>query len=364
MNLLHIKDTIKDTIKATIKNTRKSKEFFITSWCNLDGKKLHLRTYWTSKIPDAIVFSLHGYGAHSNRPSHDYIAASFNQLNIAYITLDFTGHGYSEGIRGLIPSVETLINDVLSMLVIYFSNDSETKIINIFPHYINHKIPQDTPFYIMGHSMGGGISILVADIIINGINSTNNTFIYELYRPLFENVIRTCFRGILLISPVVMLDIKEWMKPFMNVLGLFPPTAKLPKYIFDESSMNYKIWSNPDFIKYIENDGFPKNLNGLSYGDNIQIGTLISIIELSEKVQNVVSTINYPFIVLYDMNNDIVIPKKGIDFLMNNSKTNSINKHLVDIKDGLHDPISNRIDSVIDNLIKWLLNQMLDHNKI
>jgi alpha-beta hydrolase superfamily lysophospholipase len=343
-------------------NTRKSKEFIITSWCNVDEKKLHLKTYWTSGNPDAVIFSLHGYGAHVNRPTHDYIAKSFNELNIAYITLDFTGHGYSEGIRGLIPSVDTLINDVLSVLVIYFSNDLETKLINLFPHYITHKIPKDTPFYIMGHSMGGGTAILVADIIINGINSTNKTFIYELYSPLFENVIRVCFSGLLLISPVVMLDVKDWMKPFMDVLGLFPPTAKLPKYIFDESSMNDKIWSNSNFRKYIENDGFPKNIKGLSYGDNIQIGTLMSIVELSEKVQHVISSINYPFIVLYDMNNDIIIPKKGIDLLMKNSKTR--NKFLVDIKDGLHDPIANRIDNVVDNLTKWLLNQMLDHNKI
>lgn len=77
-----------------LKNMEESTEFFY----NARGQKLHVRSYWPEN-PKAIVIFLHGFAGHANRPIHGPISTEMVQNDYAYLTFDFHGHGYSEGMH-------------------------------------------------------------------------------------------------------------------------------------------------------------------------------------------------------------------------------------------------------------------------
>ncbi len=51
----------------------------------------------SSKAPSAIVYFVHGYGSHCNRPTYVVLFERLLALGVAVITIDLEGHGYSSG---------------------------------------------------------------------------------------------------------------------------------------------------------------------------------------------------------------------------------------------------------------------------
>lgn len=80
--------------KLIYENLERTEEFVI----NNRDQILHVRSKWP-KDTKCVVLFLHGYASHGARPTHKHLATEFNNNEIAYITLDFHGHGYSEGLR-------------------------------------------------------------------------------------------------------------------------------------------------------------------------------------------------------------------------------------------------------------------------
>jgi pimeloyl-ACP methyl ester carboxylesterase len=103
-------------------NIPQSEEFVV----NNRGQILHCRSYWP-KAGDspakAVVVYCHGYSSHINRPAQEYTSTSLNEIGYAYITIDYHGHGYSEGDRSLIESYDNLMDDILSLLFALFSKE-------------------------------------------------------------------------------------------------------------------------------------------------------------------------------------------------------------------------------------------------
>jgi alpha-beta hydrolase superfamily lysophospholipase len=86
--------------------------------------------------PDCVICLVHGIGEHSSR--YDDWAKRFVSNNIALVAFDKRGHGKSEGKRGVIPSYETLLDDIDILLL---------QCEKLFPNI---------PIVLYGHSMGGG----------------------------------------------------------------------------------------------------------------------------------------------------------------------------------------------------------------
>ena len=331
-------------------NAPKTEEYII----NNRGQRLHVRsTIPTESIKiKAAILSLHGYGSHSNRPPHLYLANKFVNAGYIYITMDFHGHGYSEGERGLVENHIHLVDDALCVLISLYKNKTDNININCNLSKI--------PFYIMGHSMGGGIAILLSTLLSNCDKADELYLLSKLYKDnehvIHKNIV-PYFRGSIFICPAICINAPFILRCcLLRVLSCIIPKSSLPVFIFNENKYNHLVWTSSRYREYLKQDGYPSNPNGLNYGGNIMFRTLISIMLLGENIQNIITYTNFPFIILHDSNGDIVVPVNGSIQLID--KSPSKNKIFIDIVDGLHDILDNKVDETSEILVDWLEKQM------
>ncbi|MDE5422209.1 lysophospholipase [Ancylomarina sp. DW003] len=101
-----------------------------------DDINLFSQVWKPNLSPDCVICLVHGIGEHCSR--YENWAKRFVSNNIALLAFDQRGHGQSEGKRGVIPSYETLLDDIDLLLL-----ECEKQFPNI-------------PIVLYGHSMGGG----------------------------------------------------------------------------------------------------------------------------------------------------------------------------------------------------------------
>lgn len=192
---------------------------------------------------------MHGYSSHTNRPTQKYISTKFLSKGFAYICLDFHGHGYSEGVKGLVTSAENLIDDVLSLLVALYSrifhefHGEETDPVRRF-HLNNYSL--NIPFFLLGQSMGGSTALIVGDLLS-----------YYAQEDKQLRSIANNFEGCIFLCPAI--SIKVPPPTVVKVLDRFIVPlfgrASIPKYIKPTNSNSEQVWKNADFIAYVERDG-------------------------------------------------------------------------------------------------------------
>lgn len=106
-----------------------------------DGLRLHGRKWMPEGEIKALLMIVHGLGEHSGR--YDHMAEYMNAQGIGVIAIDLHGHGLSADKngkkRGLCSSMNLMHGDVDGLI--------ET----------GRLTAPDTPQFLMGHSMGGGI---------------------------------------------------------------------------------------------------------------------------------------------------------------------------------------------------------------
>ena len=318
---------------------------------NSRGQRLHVHSYWPHESNlTAVIVSLHGMGSHSNRPTQKYMARKFQENGLAYVCIDFHGHGYSEGTKGMVDSPEFLIDDVFCLLRALYSDQSTSEEHGI-PIFSLKNRAKNSPFFLMGHSMGGSTAMYVGHILSN----TNSEF-----KSLHELRISTLFRGCLLVCPAI--DIK--MPPAIVVTTLdylvvpFFRDYPVPE-IFTQKRIasQHLLWKNKYFQDYVTRDGYPANEKGLSYGDPVRFKTASTLIKLAGGVQSMISKISFPFIVFHDPTEQIVLVQ-GSKRLFEMSLTAEVNKSIVLVEGGLHDLLSNNFTLVTAKSIEWIQDQM------
>ncbi|XP_025052609.1 monoglyceride lipase isoform X4 [Alligator sinensis] len=109
---------------------------------NADGQYLFCRYWKPAATPRALVFIAHGAGEHCGR--YDDLAQMLTGLNLFVFAHDHVGHGQSEGERMVVSDFHIFIRDSLQHIEL-----------------MKNEHP-DLPIFILGHSMGGAISILTA----------------------------------------------------------------------------------------------------------------------------------------------------------------------------------------------------------
>ncbi|XP_070319581.1 monoglyceride lipase isoform X3 [Odocoileus virginianus] len=109
---------------------------------NADGQYLFCRYWKPSGAPRALAFVSHGAGEHCGR--YDELAQMLVGLGLLVFAHDHVGHGQSEGERMVVSDFHVFVRDVLQHV------DAMQK---------DHP---GLPVFLLGHSMGGAISILTA----------------------------------------------------------------------------------------------------------------------------------------------------------------------------------------------------------
>lgn len=95
---------------------------------------------WVPSHAMGTVLLLHGYSEHSG--NYARLVRDFVKGQLAVITLDFRGHGLSEGPTGHVDGPWT------------YAEDAEHLVSEIFPHVLPYR-----PFFLWGHSMGGMVAL-------------------------------------------------------------------------------------------------------------------------------------------------------------------------------------------------------------
>uniref|UniRef100_A0A6C0KKB6 Serine aminopeptidase S33 domain-containing protein n=1 Tax=viral metagenome TaxID=1070528 RepID=A0A6C0KKB6_9ZZZZ len=295
---------------------------------NSRGQKLHVRTYWPSDgNAESIVFSLHGHAGHGNRPTNAYIARELNAHKIAYITLDFHGHGYSEGDRCRIVQYHDLIDDVMSLLAaIYIPTPYPSDSTNLRAP----STAQQLPFFICGLSMGGATALAVSNTIRHDARYHK-------------------FRGLILAAPMIQL---ADVSPVIKTTLALPLQRIVDKVPFDTSQYvnSDDIW-RPHYIDYVDKDSYPKNPQGLTFHGVPWVTTLQSLMNFIEDMPVLLPQVDCPFIVLHDPEDNIT-KIDGSYALMEESS--SKRKHMVSMPGAKHDLIANRTHRFIHRVIEWM----------
>jgi alpha-beta hydrolase superfamily lysophospholipase len=194
------------------------------------------------------------------------------------------------------------------------------------------------PFFIMGHSMGGGAALLVANILRKGRSAVTRSSAFADSQAWFEEHVLPHFQGALLVCPVI--DLR--LPPVVQSLVLAPlaaliPHSSIPAWLFDESSQSHRVWASPRYRAFIQADGWPANADGLSFGGNIRFGMLHTILSLAAAVQRTTLQATFPLVVLQDMEEggDILVPAASSAAFVALAPARV--KFLVNVPGGLHD---------------------------
>lgn len=317
---------------------------------NNRGQRLHVRSVWPADLASTkcCVLAMHGYGAHSNRPTFRALGEALCGSSIAFISFDFHGHGYSEGERGLVEAPVNLVDDALSVLLALYAPATSGLTSKVT------RPPADLRLFIMGHSMGGGTSLVVSHLLGRSPQTIARTPFFDFHVDTIVSNISPCFQGAVLLAPVSGASVVPGIVRHMLLrpLSCLFPKACLPACLLDENSTNSRVWSSPTYRCYIEADGFPANPMGLSYGGNMRFSTGASILALGDIVKATLTHAVFPFLVLHDPVGDITLPITGSEALL--AASPSDDKVLIHVPDALHDLLANKPKAVIQILVDWL----------
>ena len=125
---------IKNKLHQELKRIMNKSEW---KWKTSDGLEMYSRSWIPEKKTKALVFLVHGFQEHIGR--YDHVGRAFSKAGFSLLGFDMRGHGKSQGLRGHTRSYEILLNDLDAFI------DQMTK-----------KYP-DLPYFLYGHSMGGGV---------------------------------------------------------------------------------------------------------------------------------------------------------------------------------------------------------------
>ncbi|CAL1535155.1 unnamed protein product [Lymnaea stagnalis] len=279
-----------------------SSESFFT---NERGKKIYCK-YWNKDIksPRALAFISHGAGEHCLW--YTELAHQLADKGLYVFSHDHEGHGQSEGSRMHITDFRHYINDVFQ------HTDTVSK---QFPN---------VPIFIVGHSMGGAVSIVAA-----------------LDRPDY-------FTGVVLIAPCVTpeQDTAGPIKIFFGKLAsrIMPQCPVLwldDKYISRDQAIRQKYKDDP-----------------LVYHGGMKAKWAISLLQALQEVESKLSTIQWPFLVLHG-DSDKIVNSKGSEALYKQAA--SVDKTIKILKDcfhQLHNEPEPDGSKVKEEIVGWIVQRL------
>ena len=343
---------------------------------NNRGQKLHLRSYASKGPHKGIVVQIHGYGAHCSRINTALLAQHFTARQYHYVAFDLHGHGYSQGDRHMILDHQHLLDDVSAVLhAIYRPDDAEdsadmtddapdsfdTPTVPAEPSSNDPAQPTKspahhiilppqllfTPFYLMGSSLGGALSMLFSQHLQNPPTPTSIFCAPVAHAP--EPAWRGAFRGCILCAPSLAVK-----KPNVAVLAALEylvvpvvPSMPIPS-AFWQGLPDDAIWESPEYIRYVHSDAKA----GLSSCGSMAFRTAQSVLKLGDVVQQGLPDSDFPILILHDKE-DRICMYEGSE-RVRSCVRDPTKVEIVDIPGGLHDVITNQMDSVLGHIDAWL----------
>lgn len=283
--------------------------FFIIS---KNQKKLNILTHSLEKI-SAILIHLHGLHAHFQHiyPCVDDFYHRIKYLKVANIlsyALEFNGHGKSDGDKGSVDDYNCLIDDVDRLI-----------------EYVACLHP-DKPIFLIGESMGGGISI------IYGIKHSEK------------------IKGVILLAPMIGLSEKIKVSDFILKFMLYSSNY-FPKWKLISKK-------NRNQVRFKEYNSSREKCQ-FEIRDNINLITGKQCYLISEFIKKNTNKFNLPLLIFHSKNDSITSFNSSVHFF---NKCCSTNKEIVKLDDYNHcllvpkEKIDIIPDGVIYKITNWINN--------
>ena len=305
------------------------------------NKQLHYRK-WIPSNPKAIVIFMHGISTHSvkyvnlipttdingNGTSSRMVSTSlmidtFMKNNISVYAFDQYGHGYSEGIRFLIPESYSInVQDYISFSQLVVAENKASVL----------------PMFLMCESYG-------CTVTLHATKYFQDQSEPEKKLPELDSMILTApaINGDLPIYPVVLL---------ITLLGKFFPVWR-PFFMPNPVSAD-RIWRDPFVLEFYLNKTNPAIIvdgSGLPF----RLGTAVQLIRATEDVrETIIPKLTTPYIVIHGTE-DYSVPISGSEYLYENSLTSSDNKEFIKLDKAYHDLLADPAAEVcMGNIMDWI----------
>nr|XP_057940772.1 monoglyceride lipase isoform X5 [Doryrhamphus excisus] len=261
----------------------------------------------TETLKWALVFIAHGAGEHCG--PYDEIAETLKEeMSLLVFAHDHVGHGQSEGDRMNIKDFQVYIRDSLQHIDLMRSRHP------------------DLPVFIVGHSMGGAISILVA-----------------CERP-------TDFAGVVLIAPMVQMN-PDSATPFKVFL------AKILNHMLPSLTLGSieSKWVSRD-KKQVE----AYDTDELNFHGGLRISFGMQLMGAAARIERAITSVSWPFLLLHG-DADKLCDIRGSKMMF--EKAPSSDKKLKVYEGGyhaLHHDLPDVVESVLKEVTSWIRERLPD----
>ncbi|MBY0096225.1 alpha/beta hydrolase [Mesobacillus maritimus] len=271
----------------------------------LDGAELFYRRIQPKTKAKAVIMLIHGFGDHSGGLQN--ITSSLAKNHYIVYAVDLRGHGKSSGKRGFIRSWNEFRGDIHEL----------RKLVTL-------KEP-NLPLYVIGHSMGGVISLDYSLKHSEGI------------------------AGVVAISPGISYEPTAFERLGVLVMGKLKPDLKIIK------SGNFQLQAKDPALQAKYN---PEGLRHNTATPGLGRGLL----QASKHVVNNALSINVPLLLQYGVDDKITPPKKLNQFF---KQVGSKDKQVLEYPNARHRPFDEAgREKFLGDLISWLDQQIDNKNKV
>ncbi|EMJ95561.1 putative lysophospholipase [Leptospira kirschneri str. JB] len=227
------------------------KEFHILS--SSDKSKLYCQS-WTKPNSNRLLIFHHGFGEHSGRYAN--LVRYFSKSDINFYSFDMRGHGNSDGKRGHSDSFDLYVRDLADFVSEVLKREHKER------------------FFLLGHSLGGAITLRYSQ---EGINQDN-------------------ILGLILGSPALMvrMDFRKKLKKFAaGILSKISPSSVVDA----ELDLQY-LSHDPEVIESYKQDP-------LVHGKvSLKMGT--ELLEIGPKLIKKANVLRCPVLILHGQEDGLV----------------------------------------------------------
>mmetsp|Transcript_30718 Transcript_30718/g.46547 ORF Transcript_30718/g.46547 Transcript_30718/m.46547 type:complete len:388 (-) Transcript_30718:1855-3018(-) len=295
-----------------------------------EGAQLHYRKFLPSSKPKAVVVFHHGIKTHSGA---SFLTSNGRKLNLALqverfvekegfalYAMDMYGHGYSEGRRMFINDYKSNANDLASFCRLAASEHAD-----------------DTPLFLMGHSFGGALTLLVANLFQNDTESAPSGF-----------------KGIALVAPAIVADLPPPPVVFIlcRILAVLYPTWTpffMPNPVNPE-----RIWREAEACK-LHTDPQYKKMGLDTAGTPLMLQTAAECMSAVDEIQkDVIPNLKTPFCCIHGKK-DYATKVEGTVYLEEKALTPKEDQSVHCLEDGYHDLFADPLaEQTMTILTTWM----------
>ena len=259
---------------------------------------------WKQDDPKAVVVIYHGFLAHGRYPTVKYAAQLLHSQGFHVMAPDMPGHGKSPGLRGLLPSADTLIEDALKIAC--FAQEQ-------FP---------SKKLFLMGASMGGTIALRVAMELkeISGVILVAPMLAVSVGSPA-----RMLLKGLSYVLPTY----EAIPSPSLAPEQQYRDDAKRKECVEDELSISAKI---------------------------LRIASANTCVEMATEVQELFPNIKVPFLCLV-ADQDVVVDSSASIKMFEEAQSTDKTLKRYDALHGLLCEPKPLIDEIEKDLLDWIIER-------